>query len=82
VTLAEKIICDADTYHLGTDAFPKQNELVWLEMEARTGKSPDCSIEKTLAFMRSHQYYTSYCHALLNEGKKHNIEQLLARNVK
>lgn len=82
VSLLEKIICDADTYHLGTDAFPAQDELVWQEMYARTGISMELRTEKTLAFMRSHQFYTAYCHSRLAEGKAYNIDQLVAQITK
>ena len=32
-TLVEQIICDADTYHLGTEDFLHLDKLVWQELE-------------------------------------------------
>lgn len=77
-TLSEKIICDADTYHLGTEAFELQNNLVKLELEARTGNPVSNWHAASLAFIQSHRYYTSYCQQLLTEGKERNIHKLLA----
>ncbi|TMI83956.1 MAG: HD domain-containing protein [Bacteroidetes bacterium] len=75
-TLLQQIICDADTYHLGTKDFKKTNKLVRKEamMEKAISKT-EWDIQ-TLEFLEHHQYYTSYCIELLNEGKKQNIERL------
>jgi len=72
-SLLEQIICDADTYHLGTEAFRTTDPLVDKEMEMRTGKK-DCDWHAaTLHFMLQHVFFTDYCQKLLNEGKQQNI---------
>lgn len=76
-TLSEKIICDADTYHLGTEAFFEKNNLVKLELEARLGITIENWHTKSLTFIQTHHYYTSYCQALLADGKSKNIQQLI-----
>ena len=38
VTLAEKIVCDADLFHFGTADFAERNKLMRKESEWRTGK--------------------------------------------
>jgi len=75
-TLLQQIICDADTYHLGTKDFKKTNKLVRKESMMEKAISKEEWDIKTLEFLEHHQYYTSYCIELLKEGKKQNIERL------
>jgi predicted metal-dependent HD superfamily phosphohydrolase len=81
-SLPEQIICDADTYHLGTDDFFVQNELIRLELEARLKQPVVNWPASSLAFLEAHQYYTDYCRQLLAEGKRNNIRKLMAQIVK
>jgi HD superfamily phosphodiesterase len=75
-TLAEMILCDADTYHLGTEAFLKTDALVWQELELRLGKTVDHQTQRSLQFLETHTYFTDYCRELLEEGKQLNIRYL------
>jgi len=75
-TLLQQIVCDADTYHLGTKEFKKTNKQVRKEMTMDNGMSKTEWDVKTLEFLEKHQYYTSYCIELLNKGKQENIERL------
>ena len=68
----EEIVCDADTYKLGTKDFLKADKLLKKEFELR-GMPVDNWEEKTLEFLQSHKYFTLYCQALLNKGKEENI---------
>ena len=79
VTLAEKILCDADTYHLGTEAFLKTDALVWQELELRLEKTIDHKQERSLRFLEEHTFFTDYCRELLEEGKRRNIASLKSR---
>ena len=72
-SLLEEIICDADTYNLGTEAFIKTDELLKKEFELRN-MSIDNWEEKTLGLLLSHHYFTPYCQALLNKGREKNID--------
>lgn len=74
VTLPEKIIVDADSYHLGTEVFRQTDQLVRQELAARLSKRIDNWYVHTLRFLESHVFYTDYCRALLEEGKQRNIE--------
>jgi predicted metal-dependent HD superfamily phosphohydrolase len=76
-TLLQEIICDADTYQLGTKEFKQSNRKVWEELRMR---NQEIDLQKfnegTIKFLEKHQYYTSYCKELLNEGKRKNIKKL------
>jgi hypothetical protein len=76
VSLIEKILCDADTYHFGTPEFHITDPLVWREMEKRLEKTIVRKDEKSLHLLELHTFYTPYCVTLLNKGKQDNIEWL------
>jgi predicted metal-dependent HD superfamily phosphohydrolase len=83
-TLLEQIVCDADTYHLGTKEFKKTNKQVRRELD-HDSKDPITKAEwdlRTLEFLEKHKYYTSYCKELLEKGKQANIEKLRERTIK
>jgi predicted metal-dependent HD superfamily phosphohydrolase len=72
--LLQRIICDADTYHLGTDYFRQTDPLVRKEMTQRFGAIPSAKWkQKTLALLRQHTFFTDYCQTLLNQKKQENI---------
>lgn len=76
-TLLQQIICDADTYHLGTASFKKSNKQVRKEFELREGNIDRCDwLRSSIAFMEQHEYYTSYCKQLLEKKKRKNIREL------
>jgi predicted metal-dependent HD superfamily phosphohydrolase len=78
--LLEQIICDADTYHLGTDLFRQTDPRVRKEMTLRFGSMTNRDWkQKTLAFLRQHVFFTDYCQALLNKKKQENIAWLEAQ---
>jgi HD superfamily phosphodiesterase len=82
-TLLQQIVCDADTYHLGTKDFKKTNKQVRREV-AHDSKDPMTKNEwdlHTLDFLEKHKYYTSYCKELLDKGKQANIEKLRERTI-
>jgi len=76
VSLAEMIICDADTYHFGTIEFKQTDELVKKEIELRTGLILLDWVKHTIAMLKAHKFYTSYCVERLEEGKMQNIAWL------
>jgi len=71
--LREKIICDADTYHLGTTYFLQTDPLVRQEVEMRTGRIIVNWRQRTLDMLRHHVFFTDYCQSLLGDGKARNI---------
>ncbi len=75
--ILQQIICDADTYHLGTKEFKTTNKLLRKEYEAREIPEPPGGWRKNaLEFLEVHEYYTDYCKNLLEKGKRENIEKL------
>ena len=76
-SLTEEIICDADSYHLGTNEFPHINELVKEEFKLRNGYTPDDWDIRTLQLLENHTYFTPYCIKLLGKGKESNIELVI-----
>lgn len=78
-TLLQQILCDADTFHLGTKDFKKTNKQVRKEVAMDSAISKNEYDLKTLEFLEHHRYYTSYCIELLTKGKQENIERLKAK---
>ena len=76
VSVAEKIVCDADTYHFGTIEFRQTDPLIRKEIELLTGKVQTDWITNSIKMLRNHQFYTSYCKERLDEGKAQNIAWL------
>jgi HD superfamily phosphodiesterase len=75
-TLQEKIICDADTYHFGVDDFKKTNKAMKKELTLRKMNTLVMDWEKnTLELLQRHQFFTTYCQELLQEGKEKNIRR-------
>ena len=75
-SLYEKILCDSDTYHFGTPYFHQTDSLVRQEVELRTGKAFPEWHKKSIWLLEHHQFFTSYCQQLLEEGKQENIKWL------
>jgi HD superfamily phosphodiesterase len=77
VNLLQQILCDADTYHLGTKDFSGINKLVFEEYRLQhAGTTRTEWNEKTIAWLENHQYYTTYCKDLLNDKKRKNLKKL------
>lgn len=76
--LIEKIICDADLFHAGTEEFFNRNNLYRKEIEFKLNKkfSDNIFIEQTIAFFKSHSFFTDYAQKFLNNQKKKNLKQL------
>jgi len=78
VTLPEKIVCDADLFHFGTDDFSERNKLMRKETEWLLGKkiSKDEWRKGTIRILDAHQYHTEYCRNLLQNKKQQNLKEL------
>ena len=76
-TMLQQILCDADTYHLGTKEFKSMNKKAYKEAKERNPDIDKLQFRKgTLEMMKSHQFYTSYCKDELEKRKKKNIKKL------
>lgn len=77
--LLQQIICDADTYHLGTKDFKTTNKLAFEEQTLRSGDSDQMKFNSdTISMLENHQFYTNYAKELLDKRKKKNIKKLRA----
>jgi len=74
----EKIICDADLFHLGTDAFREKTNL--LRKELKTFGNKDFSKndwwKTNIDFLEAHKYFTSYGQEILQPVKEIHIKTL------
>lgn len=76
-TLLQQIICDADTYHFGTDDFKLTNKLILQELQLKDNGFDKSGFNKdTLEMLQSHTYYTAYCKDLLSRHKKRNMKKI------
>lgn len=74
----EKIICDADLFHLGTINFQLRTKLLKQEFQFfynREINEKEWHLQY-LEFLKSHYYYTGYCQQLLEPVKQKWIAKL------
>ncbi len=75
--LLQQIICDADTYHLGTKDFKTTNKHAFEEQKLRSGDTDKMKFDDdTIKMLEDHQFYTNYAKDLLNKRKQKNIKKL------
>lgn len=75
--LLQQIICDADTYNLGTKEFKETNKRAMQEEKLKKGEIDKGEFDKsTLKMMEDHQFYTTYCKDLLSVTKELNMKKL------
>ncbi|MEO7802881.1 MAG: Pycsar system effector family protein [Ginsengibacter sp.] len=73
----QEIICDADTYHLGTKEFKDTNKLNLEELRLRHGEVDRRAFDEgTERMLTAHTFYTNYCRNLLDDMKEKNIKKL------
>ncbi len=76
--LLEEIICDADTYHLGTQQFKQMNKRMLEETTLKKGSLAFNTFnEQTIRILTTHKFYTAYCKELLDKGKLKNLKELM-----
>lgn len=77
----ERIICDADLYHLGTVNFKPYTKRIRKEAELY-GAKPISGEEwrlATIELLRTHRYHTEYARAALEAGQAQNLGGLLQK---
>ena len=76
--LVEKIICDADLFHLGTNMFSERNQLLRKELQAyyKADFAEEDWCRLNIEFLKSHKYFTGYCRRELEPVKQEWIEKL------
>jgi len=77
-TLLESILCDADLFHLGSNNFMKKSKLLRKEVNALNSSkiNKEQWRQKTILFLKQHEYHTDFCRLLLNAKKEENIKNL------
>jgi predicted metal-dependent HD superfamily phosphohydrolase len=78
LSLIEKLMCDADLYHLGTKDFKKWNELLKQEQESYFKKEVSKKEwrQRNIEFLEAHQYFTDYCQKKLEPTKQMWLKEL------
>lgn len=77
-TAVSKVLCDADLFHLSTDACFGQSDKLreeWKLTEKSSLNDKDW-LKHNLQFLEDHEYHTPYGQTILQEGKKRNIKAL------
>jgi len=84
VSEVEKILCDADLYHLATTDFKAKSSLLKQEREWLLGQSiPKREWRKNnLTFLENHKYFTSYGQQNLEPKKLENLAGLRKKKDK
>lgn len=75
VTLVEKILCDADLFHLSTKDFRAKNALLKEERENIVGRKIDKREwrKNNIVFLKEHKYFTDYGQENLEPKKQDNL---------
>lgn len=78
ITNVEKILCDADLYHLATGDFKARSQLLKQERENILGKkiSKKEWRKNNIQFIENHKYFTDYGQELLEPKKLENLNDL------
>ena len=77
-TTIERIICDADLFHLGTDAFDEKNRLLRQELEEFGGKEVSKKDWRkiNIRFLEAHKYFTAYGREKLQTKKEIHLAEV------
>jgi predicted metal-dependent HD superfamily phosphohydrolase len=84
VSLIEKILCDADLFHLATPDFTARNQLLRKEQETLMGQKipPKTWRRNNIKFLEEHHYLTEYGQQQLEPKKNANLQQLKRKRQK
>ncbi|MDB4291791.1 HD domain-containing protein [Maribacter sp.] len=77
----EKIICDADLFHLGTTSFMTKNKLIRQEWEKflELRYTDEAWYVLNIDFLKQHQFHTSYGKEILEPIKQQNLSGLKSK---
>ena len=79
-TLLEKILCDADLYHLSSDQFFEKSELLLQELKFENQEiSDEMWLEGSKEFVEAHRYHTTYGKRVLFPRLIKNLQMLKSR---
>jgi predicted metal-dependent HD superfamily phosphohydrolase len=79
--ILEKIVCDADLFHLGTSDFQARNMLMRKEYNQLNNKkiTKKAWRKESLELLQKHKYHTDICLENLKEQKEKNITGLIKK---
>ena len=77
-SVIEKIICDADLFHLGSDTFKEKTRLLREELKEFGGEdlSKKEWRQNNIAFLEAHKYFTAFGQEKLQPIKEKNLAEL------
>ena len=80
-TTVEKVLCDADLHHVGTDLFFELSDLLKEEYENYAARKIDKErwYIDTYYFLRDHRFFTQYARERFGPGKEENMQALRAK---
>ena len=79
-TTLEKILCDADLFHLATENFFDKSELLWREFTLHNNKiTPEYWLNLSKEFVESHEYHTTFGKEILTPKLKKNLSLLKSK---
>ncbi len=79
----ERIICDADLDYLGTSRYYETSRLLYKELQAFSLiGSEDEWIDRQIAFLESHRYFTDYAIKNRKPEKRKRIQELKALRLR
>lgn len=81
-TTIERILCDADLFHLGTNDFTEKNKLLRVEFKEFGGieLSKKDWRKKNIEFLEEHKYFTTYGREKLQPAKEIHLMELKDKN--
>jgi len=79
-SLLEKIICDADLYHLATEKFFEKSELLWKEFSKKDETvTSESWLNQSRQFIEAHRYHTKFGKEKLSPKLKKNLRLLTTK---
>lgn len=77
-SMVDKVLCDADLYHLATEECDEKGRLLrseWTHTKKKDMNDKDW-LQHNVEFMEGHHYHTPYGQTVLEEGKRKNIKRI------
>lgn len=79
-SLLEKILCDADLYHLSTEKFFEKSELLWQEIKYHDNDmTPEYWLNMSKEFVEAHRYHTTYGKQVLLPKLRKNLDLIKSK---
>ncbi len=77
-SMVDKVLCDADLYHLSEKHYDSKGTLLRREWAAIKSKeiTDEQWLKHNVEFMENHRYHTPYGQLILEEGKRKNVKRL------